>query len=264
MAWSYNGYYGNGYTDYYHGYSLEESCSESADSDGWEDEEPTRGTGETFPTVFTPPSNRPPQQVFTGRWRVGSILRHTLPWDKGICIIYTDGSCVGNGQENPRAGWAFWHGSANTRSRRRLVVSGRLEEHGPFGDKSAQTSNRAELRAVIAALRFRNGPAEGFHTTVIATDSDYVVKGATKWVKKWLRNDWTTRGNYWVKNIDLWEALLGEVERWEDRGMEVQFWKIPREWNTVADEAAREAAIEGEAPMWWEDPIGHDLEGLVD
>jgi ribonuclease HI len=31
----------------------------------------------------------------------------------------------------------------------------RLENEGPFGDPSPQTSNRAELRAVIAALRFR-------------------------------------------------------------------------------------------------------------
>ena len=93
---------------------------------------------------------------------------------------------MNNGQANPKAGWDFWHGlgpSGNT-----LVVSGRLEKKGPFGDNSIQTSNRAELRAVIAALQFRYWPGEGFYTFVVATDSEYVVEGSTKWAKTWAKN----------------------------------------------------------------------------
>ncbi|KAK4104137.1 hypothetical protein N658DRAFT_244234 [Parathielavia hyrcaniae] len=50
-------------------------------------------------------------------------------------------------------GWAFWH--AHGPSGNKLVAAGRLEKKGPFGDDSIQTSNRAELRAIIAALGFR-------------------------------------------------------------------------------------------------------------
>lgn len=132
-----------------------------------------------------------------------------------------------------------------------------MEKKGPFGDDALQTSNRAELRAIIAALRFRYWPGEGFHTLVIATDSEYAVEGATKWARSWIRNGWVKRGGVAVKNRDLWEALLGEIEKYkEEDGMAVQFWRIPREWNTVADVAAKQAAAEEDAPNEWTEVIG--------
>ncbi|KAK5663807.1 hypothetical protein OQA88_10 [Cercophora sp. LCS_1] len=198
-----------------------------------------KGTGRVFPTEFTPPSTC------------------TLPNDPGKALIHTDGACLANGQSNPKAGWAFWHGV--NPSGTRLVASGRLEKQGPFGDAADQTSNRAELRAVIAALRFRFWRGEGFHTLVIATDSEYVVKGATAWVQKWMKNGWMTAGKVAVKNKDLWEALLGEIERHKERGMSVQFWRIPREWNTVADAAAKEAASKEEASDEWMDTMGINI-----
>lgn len=38
--------------------------------------------------------------------------------------------------------------------------------------------------------------------------------------------------------------------------MAVQFWKIPREWNTVTDVAARQAATEEDAPNEWTEVMG--------
>ncbi|KAK3349191.1 hypothetical protein B0T25DRAFT_547406 [Lasiosphaeria hispida] len=57
-------------------------------------------------------------------------------------------------------------------------------------------------------------------------------------------------------NKDLWEALLGEVERYKDEGMAVEFWRIPRERNTVADAAAKEAAAKEDAPNEWTEVMG--------
>lgn len=166
----------------------------------------------------------------------------------------TDGACLDNGQANPKAGWAFVPGES--RSGQPAIVSGRLERQGPWGDAGTQSSNRAELRAAIAALRFCDWTGEGFSTVVIATDSEYVVEGSTRWARTWVRNGWTTRGNRRgaggagvpVKNRDLWEMLLGECERARSRNLAVQLWKIPREWNTLADQAAKEAAAEERAP----------------
>jgi ribonuclease HI len=157
----------------------------------------------------------------------------------------TDGACLNNGQANPKAGWAFIHGL--NLENRPLVVSGRLEEQGPRADDCIQSSNRAELRAVIAALGFRHWPDEGFNTVVIATDSEYVVKGSTQWAKTWVKNDWKTKnrnghGRASVKNRDLWETLLEECTRAQRNGLVVKFWHIPREWNTLADEGAKMAA----------------------
>ncbi|KAJ2966864.1 hypothetical protein NUW58_g10568 [Xylaria curta] len=137
-----------------------------------------------------------------------------------------------------------------------LKASARLEQKGPFGDPSVQSSNRAELRAVIAALRLRHWTGEGFNTMVIATDSEYVTSGSTEWSKNWIRNGWRTAGRADVKNKDLWEMLLGEVERWHDEGLSIQFWRIPRDWNKVADAAAKKAAEEDEVPEKWIEVIG--------
>ncbi|KAK3368260.1 hypothetical protein B0H63DRAFT_528631 [Podospora didyma] len=132
-----------------------------------------------------------------------------------------------DGQANPKAGWTFWHGF--NLSGDNLVVSGRVETKGPYGDDGLQTSNRAELRAVIAVLGFRFWAGGGIRKLVIATDSD--VGGS-------------------VKDKNLWEALLGEIEKLAEKqrclpnsqGMAVELWRIPREWNTVTDAAAKTAA----------------------
>ena len=177
-----------------------------------------------------------------------NTVKYTLRNDQGTAIIHTDGACLNNGQPNPRGGWGFWHGFYHTGQQQ--VCAGRLENKGPFGDEGAQTSNRAELRAVLAVLCFRFWPGEGFHNLVIATDSEYVVEGSTQWAKTWAQNGWTTR-NGPVKNRDLWEALLGEVERFLRDGMTIQFWRIPRTLNTYADAAAKDAAAHGDAPDKW-------------
>ncbi|KAH7173298.1 uncharacterized protein B0J16DRAFT_324799 [Fusarium flagelliforme] len=100
-------------------------------------------------------------------------------------LIYTSGACFGKGQAEPKAGWAFIFGpqERNTTS----AVRERLEYEGPLGDLTNPTSNRPELRAIIGALRYRNWASEGFTTLTLATDSEYVVKGATEWIRAWLQ-----------------------------------------------------------------------------
>ncbi|KAM3559456.1 hypothetical protein MY1884_003452 [Beauveria asiatica] len=214
-----------------------------------------RGTGLIFPSKFRPHlGSSSPMEEFRGRFRFMNLIRYTHHNDNSMLLIMTDGACLNNGQANPKAGWAFCQGAGL--EGRPLLVSGRLEKKGPWGDDGIQSSNRAELRAVIAALRFRHWPGEGFKTVVIATDSEYVVEGSTQWAKTWVQNSWRTTGKREtngsnVKNKDLWEALLGECERANRHGMAIQFWKIPREWNTLADEAAKKAAAAEEPPAEW-------------
>lgn len=203
-----------------------------------------RCTGRIFPTAFVPPPTAStPQELFpptvSRRRARPHVLRFLHRDDLGQMLIYTDGACLNNGQANPKAGWAFVF--RPTDDQIRGDVSARLENKGPFGDLSSQTNNRAELRAVLAALRFRDWKGEGCETIVIATDSEYVAKGATQWARTWLRNGWRTSSGA-VMNKDLWEMLLGEVERWDFCGVKVQFWRIPRAFNEMADSAAKQAA----------------------
>lgn len=203
-----------------------------------------RGTGRVLPTTFVPPSpTSTPDNLFPlgiSARAIPPVARFIRRDDSEQFLMYTDGACLNNGQANPKAGWACVFRPASTTPAG--IMSGRLENKGPFGDEHGQTSNRAELRAVLAALRFRHWVGEGFTTLVLATDSEYVAKGATEWARGWVRNGWTTRTGAQVKNKDLWEMLLGEAERWHDLGLKIHFWRIPRESNVEADRAAKEAA----------------------
>lgn len=206
--------------------------------------EKCRGTGGAFPSTFEPPpwTTLPDELFSTAPVGADQHVRFVCRKDPTKALVFTDGACPNNGQLGPRAGWAVVCGPPHDNGTIN-GASGRLEDRGPFGDVSGATSNRAELRAVIGALRLCDWKAAGFDSIVIATDSSYVVDGATSWAKSWVRNGWrkSSTGDP-VKNRDLWELLLGEVERWRDLGLHVALWHIPRELNGDADDAAKDAA----------------------
>ena len=115
-----------------------------------------------------------------------------------MIVAYTDGACSGN--PGP-GGWAAI-----------IVRDGTREEIG--GGAAATTNNRMELTAVIEALR--RVPADAPVTVV--TDSQYVLKGMTSWVRGWQRRGWRTATGGPVLNRDLWEtlaALAGSRVTWE-------------------------------------------------
>ena len=106
--------------------------------------------------------------------------------------IYTDGGCSGN--PGP-GGWAY-------------VILGDsvlLSEH--WGAEKSTTNNRMELQAVIAALEALSSVDAKANTLTIYTDSQYVQKGITLWIKDWKGKGWKTSGKKPVKNQDLWQRL---------------------------------------------------------
>ena len=155
-------------------------------------------------------------------------------------LVSTDGSCLGNGRAGARAGWAFIFKPGPEG-----VVNGALEQQGPDSQWHGPTSNRAELRAVIAALEFRAWWGEGWGRIVIATDSEYVARGATEWLRSWAARGWRTVGGAPVQNRDLWERLSERMGTCAKGGCEVSFWRVPRAWNAEADHAAKVAAEHG-------------------
>ncbi|RWA13203.1 hypothetical protein EKO27_g1928 [Xylaria grammica] len=183
-----------------------------------------RGTGRVFPTQYAPSRVGPtgdPRVEFLGRpGPINDFMERTAPKVPGASISVPE----------PEA----------------RTCAKRLENNGPFGDNAAQTSNRAELRAALAALRARQWSDDGYRTVVIATDSEYVAQGVTEWVRKWVGNGWKTSKGKNVANRDLWELLLGEAERYQECGLAIQFWRIDRSLNHVADAAAAKALTDGD------------------
>jgi ribonuclease HI len=60
-----------------------------------------------------------------------------------------------------------------------------------------------ELQALISALR---AVPPGTRVEVV-TDSEYVNKGVTQWMRGWIRNGWKTASKQPVKNQEYWEQL---------------------------------------------------------
>ena len=106
----------------------------------------------------------------------------------------------------------------------------------PLGGVS-QTNNRAELMAVIFAVAQQ--PADrGLH---VITDSEWVYKGITQWVRVWARNDWkSTSGD--VHHRDLWEQLIALTS---GRSHPVPYQHVPSHIGVPGNEGADRLAEEG-------------------
>jgi len=116
--------------------------------------------------------------------------------DKAAIELWTDGACSGN--PGP-GGYAALLRSAY---HEREISGGDLET----------TNNRMELLSVIVGLRALKRSCH----VHIHLDSSYVMNAFVKgWLANWQKNNWRTSSKEPVKNQDLWEELLAEVERHE-------------------------------------------------
>lgn len=104
-----------------------------------------------------------------------------------MITIYTDGASRGN--PGP-GGWGAI-----------VTYNDKVVELG--GGEAHTTNNRMELTATIKALESISSEAVTIHT-----DSEYVTKGMTEWIKRWQKKGWKTRGRKPVLNQDLWQKLL--------------------------------------------------------
>ena len=107
-------------------------------------------------------------------------------------VAYTDGSCRGN----PGVGGIG-----------AVVYLDGVEDYTFSQGYYNTTNNRMELMAVIFVLE----KYADVKDITIWTDSEYVRKGITEWMKTWKKNNWMRSGRnnkkVSVKNVDLWKKL---------------------------------------------------------
>lgn len=121
-----------------------------------------------------------------------------------MVIIYTDGSSRGN--PGP-GGWAA------VISYKLKVKSVQKDWITEIGDREAHTTNnRMELTACIKALEFVSNLQLSTVNLQLFTDSEYVMKGITLWIKGWQAKGWKTAAKKPVLNQDLWQELLMVTE----------------------------------------------------
>lgn len=141
--------------------------------------------------------------------------------------IYTDGSSRGN--PGP-GGWAAI-----------ILTDTEVVELG--GNEKVTTNNRMELTGTIEGLRHVNSSSfinqsetvlerrtnneERITSIELCTDSEYVKKGMTEWIRGWIAKGWKTSTKKDVLNRDLWELLLHEDTRLKQSGITLT-WKYVR------------------------------------
>ncbi|MBF0562588.1 MAG: ribonuclease HI [Alphaproteobacteria bacterium] len=101
--------------------------------------------------------------------------------------LFTDGACSGN--PGP-GGWG-------------AILRYRGVEKELCGGEPATTNNRMEMLAVIEGLGTLSRPC----VVEVYTDSQYVQKGMTQWLRSWKARGWKTADKSPVKNVDLWQRL---------------------------------------------------------
>ncbi|OTB02781.1 hypothetical protein M426DRAFT_24389 [Hypoxylon sp. CI-4A] len=135
---------------------------------------------------------------------VSDTSRYIHHEDNEKTLVYVGGVCKENEGEKPVAGWAFQFGFDRA-SFQRKVVAGRLENHGTTGERVGPSANRATLRAIYAALRYRHWEKDGFNTLVLAVgpEAGYIVRAAVTLVKGWISNGWKAMNGQDVEDRDL-------------------------------------------------------------
>jgi ribonuclease HI len=137
--------------------------------------------------------------------------------------LFTDGACSGN--PGP-GGWG-------------CILRFKGVEKELYGGENPTTNNRMEMMAVLSGLNALTRPC----TVEVYTDSEYVKKGMTEWLRGWKFRGWKTADKKPVKNDDLWKLLDEAASRHRVSWHWVRGHAGHPE-NERADELARRGAAE--------------------
>jgi len=109
-------------------------------------------------------------------------------------LIYTDGSCLGNGHKDARGGVGIYFPNGEY-----VNVSERFYNR--------PTNQRCELTAIYKSFLICINDLEGGSKIVLYTDSEYSIKCLKEYCKKWSINGWLKADKSPVENTDIIEPL---------------------------------------------------------
>ncbi|KAJ9602157.1 hypothetical protein H2200_013277 [Cladophialophora chaetospira] len=171
------------------------------------------------------------------RLRMRSTGPETCRVGVDTIVIAIDGACRGNGSPGARASYGLYFGPDSPRN-----------DYGCLEASASHTNQAAEIRAAIEAINaaqrimykqgFRRDPT---NLIVLQTDSSYLVHSIDRHIYKWRENDFTNSRGRAVANGEAFNTLDHLIYGLETKGIQVQFWLLPRELNQNADRLANMA-----------------------
>jgi ribonuclease HI len=112
-------------------------------------------------------------------------------------IIFTDGSCSGNGKTNSYGGIGIH------------FPNGELSDISKVYREGVCTNQKTELYAILIALKYvKKNISITKKKIIIKTDSEYSINCITKWANGWVMNGWVTQKGSPVLNQELIEPIL--------------------------------------------------------
>lgn len=149
-------------------------------------------------------------------------------------VIYTDGSCLGNGKSVNSGGYGV------------IVLDNDEKLLYNYSKRSENTTNnREELKAILYSfLNYGvniNNPLLGFSNydiPIVYSDSNYCVQTFNEWMFNWARNGWVKSDKKIPENLDLIQAYYD----WYQKGYRIDLRKVKghagNKWNELADQLA--------------------------
>lgn len=115
---------------------------------------------------------------------------------KKIIIVYTDGSCMGNGRTDAVGGIGIH------------FPNGELKDISKIYSLGLCTNQKTELYAILTAIKYiKKNFNLSKYKLLIKTDSQYSINCVTKWIDGWIKNGWITQNNKPVVNREMIEAI---------------------------------------------------------
>ena len=142
-------------------------------------------------------------------------------------IIYTDGSCLGNGKEHNTGGF----GVVVLDNNENLLYTYSKQFEGKV------TNNEMELKAILYSFLNHGVKLNDWNMNVpiVYSDSNYCVQTFNDWMFNWARNGWIKSDKKVPENLDLIQAYY----EWYQKGYRIDLRKIKghtgHKWNEMAD-----------------------------
>lgn len=147
-------------------------------------------------------------------------------------VIYTDGSCNGNGKAHNRGGFGV------------VVVDNDEKLLFNYNKRCENTTNnREEIKAILYSflnygVNIYNNNSFNIEVPVVYSDSNYCVQTFNDWMFGWANKGWIKSDKKTPENLDLIKAYYD----WYQKGYRIELRKVKghagNKWNEVADKLA--------------------------